>query len=130
MAQTIVSCVLAAALSCVMTLVGVGLALARKNAHKGRERPKRRASTSRLIALGILAVDGVSTFAVLYLCYLAITTAYEGALPYLTTLIGALQASTAIVLSGYFFKSKAENTQGGITYDTALGTGATEEAQG
>ena len=121
MAQTIVSCVLAAALSCVLTLVGVGLALSRKNAHKGSERRKRRPSTSRMIALGILLVDATSTYFVLYLCRLAIITQYQGALPYLTTLIGALQASTAIVLSGYFFKSKCENTQGGITYDAALG---------
>ena len=117
-----------AALTAILTFLGIGLALDRKSAHKGRERPKRRASTSRLIALGVLAVDGVSTFAVLYLCWLAITTQYEGALPYLTTLIGALQASTAIVLSGYFFKSKAENTQGGITYDTAMG--GSGDAQG
>lgn len=121
MAQTIICCVLSAALSCVMTLVGIGLALARKSAHKGRERPKRLASTSRLIALGVLAVDGVSTFAVLYLCWLAITTAYEGALPYLTTLIGALQFATGYVLGHYFKKSTAENTRGGITYDAALG---------
>ena len=66
MALTIVSCVLSAALSCALTLVCVGLALARKNAHKDRQGEKRRCPTSHLIALGILAVDGVATFAVLY----------------------------------------------------------------
>ena len=87
----------------------------------GKRRGKRKPVTaSKLIALGVLTVDGASTFAVLYLCCLAITQRYEGALPYLTTLIGALQAATAIVLSGYFFKAKAENTTGGITYDTAM----------
>lgn len=76
--------------------------------------------TSKIIALGILFVDGVSTLAVLALCALAIWRAYEGALPYLTTLIGALQAATGYVLGHYFKKSTTENTKGGIVYDTAL----------
>ena len=50
-----------------------------------------------------------------------IVRSFEGALPYLTTLIGALQAVTGVVLGAYFNKSKAENTKGGIVYDTALG---------
>ena len=42
-----------------------------------------------------------------------------GSLPYLTALIAFLQAATATVLSFSLNKSKAENTTGGITYDTA-----------
>ena len=107
---------LTAALTALLTLA----ALARKNAQKSCRRAKRRYATLKLIALGVLAVDGVSTFAVLYLCWLAITQRYEGALPYLTTLIGALQAVTGVVLAAYFGKSKAENTKGGIVYDDAM----------
>lgn len=44
---------------------------------------------------------------------------FTGSLPYLTALIGALQASTAVVLTAYYNKSKAENVKGGITYDYA-----------
>ena len=77
---------------------------------------------SKLIALGVLAVDGSCTYIVLYLCWLSIKMQFTGSLPYLTTLIGALQASTAVVLTAYFGKSKAENIKGGITYDAALGT--------
>ena len=69
-------------------------------------------------------LDAVATFAVLALCALAILRDYAGALPYLTTLIGALQAVTGVVLGAYFNKSKAENTKGGIVYDTALGNTA------
>lgn len=82
---------------------------------------KRRRTTSQTIALWVLKVDAAATFAVLALCGLAIVRRFEGALPYLTTLIGALQAVTGIVLGAYFNKSKAENTKGGIVYDTALG---------
>lgn len=78
-------------------------------------------TTSRLLALGILAVDAGATGAVLYFCLLAIRADYTGSLPYLTALIAALQAATAVVLASYFQKSRAENTRGGIVYDAALG---------
>ena len=80
-----------------------------------------RKTTSQTIALWVLKVDTAATFAVLCLCGLAILRRFDGALPYLTTLIGALQAVTGVVLGAYFNKSKAENTKGGIVYDTALG---------
>ena len=78
-------------------------------------------TTSKVIALGVLAMDAGATLAVLALCGLAILRNYTGALPYLTTLIGALQAVTGVVLGAYFNKSKAENTKGGIIYAAALG---------
>ena len=81
----------------------------------------RRTATSKVIAIGVLLMDAVATLAVLALCGLAILRQFHGALPYLTTLIGALQAVTGVVLGAYFNKSKAENTKGGIVYDTALG---------
>ena len=77
-------------------------------------------ATSKVIALGVLLMDAVVTLAVLALCGLAIVRQFEGALPYLTTLIGALQAVTGVVLGAYFSKSKAENTKGGIVYDDAM----------
>ena len=77
-------------------------------------------ATSKVIALGVLLIDAVATLAVLALCGLAIVRQFEGALPDLTTLIGALQAVTGVVLGAYFNKSKAENTKGGIVYDDAM----------
>lgn len=77
-------------------------------------------TTSQKIALWVLVVDGMATFAVLGLCALAIVRAFEGALPYLTTLIAALQTVTGVVLSAYYKKSALENCKGGIVYDTAL----------
>ena len=97
----------------------------RREADKPHEQPqkagKRRLSASKLIALAVLLVDGSATYIVLYLCWLAIVRDYAGALPYLTTLIGALQTVTGVVLTAYYHKAKAENTKGGITYDAALG---------
>ena len=102
-----------------------GCSPGRREAQTPSQRPaggkKRRLSASKLIALAVLLVDGSATYIVLYLCYLAIVRDYAGALPYLTTLIGALQAVTGVVLTAYYHKAKAENTKGGITYDAALG---------
>ena len=80
----------------------------------------RRMAISKVIAIGVLIMDAVATLAVLALCGLAIVRQFQGALPYLTTLIGALQAVTGVVLAAYFGKSKAENTKGGIVYDDAM----------
>ena len=82
---------------------------------------RKRWTTSKVISIGVLIMDAVATLAVLALCGLAILRRFDGALPYLTTLIGALQAVTGVVLGAYFNKSKAENTKGGIVYATALG---------
>ena len=84
-------------------------------------RRSKRPSTSHIIAIGVLMVDAAATFAVLALCALSILRNYAGALPYLTTLIGALQAVTGVVRGAYFNKSKAENTKGGSVYDTDVG---------
>ena len=98
-----------------------------RRAGKRRENRKR-ITTSKMIALCVLLVDAVCTFAVLGLCYIAIDREFSGALPYLTTLIGALQAVTAIVLTAYFNKAKAENSKGGIVYDYAMGNN-TQDSQ-
>ena len=81
---------------------------------------RKRWTTSKVIALGVLVMDAVAALSVLALCGLAILRDFTGALPYLTTLIGALQAVTGVVLGAYFNKSKAENTKGGIVYDDAM----------
>lgn len=81
---------------------------------------KQKKTTSQSIAKAVLAVDAVATFAVLGLCCLAIVRDYSGALPYLTTLIGAMQAVTGVVLTAYYKKSTIENSKGGIVYDAAL----------
>ena len=82
----------------------------------------KRWTASKLIAFGILSIDATSTYFVLYLCRLAIVNTFTGSLPYLTTMITALQMATGYVLGFYFKKSAAENTKGGITYDTAMKT--------
>lgn len=77
-------------------------------------------SFSKLLVFAVLYIDYKSTMTTLDLCYIAVSNDYSGSLPYLTALIAFLQAATATVLSFSLNKSKAENTEGGITYDTAI----------
>ena len=69
---------------------------------------------------GVLLIDYKTTSTTLDLCYIAVANNYTGSLPYLTALIALLQAATATVLSFALNKSKAENTAGGIVYETTL----------
>ena len=78
-------------------------------------------TASHLIALGVLGTDVLATCWLMYVSRLAVRLNFTGSLPYLTALVGALQAATAVVLAAYFNKSRAENTRGGIVYDSALG---------
>ena len=86
-------------------------------------------TTSQKLAIGVLWMDALSTVAVLALCTLAILRDYAGALPYLTTLIGALQAVTGVVLSAYYKKSTMENCKGGIVYDSAMNENKESEGE-
>ena len=113
--------------SAVVGMIG-GLYVGRSGTGRRQtETARPRWSASKLIAFGVLFVDGSATYIVLYLCYLSIRLQFSGSLPYLTTLIGALQAASGYVLGHYFKKSTAENTKGGITYDAAIPQNAAQD---
>lgn len=71
-------------------------------------------------AVFVLAEDAAITAAVLYLCWLCIVKGYAGSLVFLSALIGLQQAKSAVVITAIVGKSRAENTAGGIVYDTAI----------
>lgn len=81
---------------------------------------KKTAAFSKRLALAVVVGDILLSFATLGLCLLAIWREFSGSLPYLTALIGVYNGATGYVLGKYMDKSKAENTSGGIVYDTAM----------
>ena len=87
---------------------------------------KKQLTASKLIALWMLGLTSVVSAATLYLMRLCIIRNFSGALYPLSALITLCQAGNAVVLASYFRKSKAENTKGGIVYDTALGVSDSE----
>lgn len=82
-------------------------------------RRKRLGFTNRA-ARAVLAEDFFVTLACLGLCWAAVRRGFEGSLPYLSALIALEQVKVGVVLPFVINKSKAENTRGGICYETAL----------
>ena len=76
--------------------------------------------TSKTLAGVIIAGDLLLSLATLGVTVLAVLRDFAGGLPYLVSLIGVYNVATGYVLGKYFDKSRAENTAGGIVYETAL----------
>lgn len=87
----------------------------------GKRTAPKRWTASKLIAIWMLGLTTLVSAATLYLMRLCVVLDFGGALYPLSALITLCQAGNAVVLAAYYSKSKAENTQGGITYDAALG---------
>lgn len=56
----------------------------------------------------------------LYLAYMSINMGYTGSLPWLSAMVSFPWAAYAVSAGFYYSKSKAENTVGGITYESAF----------
>lgn len=81
---------------------------------KRKGKPKRKLpSTSKLILLGMILL----CVQIVIFCEYAMMTLYDASSLYV--LIG-IPAALAPIIWGYYSKSKAENTVGGIVYDTAM----------
>lgn len=84
----------------------------REEKKKGRTKHKL-PSTSKLILLGMILL----CVQIVIFCEYAMMTLYDASSLYV--LIG-IPAALAPIIWGYYSKSKAENTVGGIVYDTAM----------
>ncbi len=71
-------------------------------------------------AAAVLTEDFLVTMGCLGLCLLSVRREFEGSLPYLSALIALEQMKVGVVLPFVINKSRAENTVGGITYETAM----------
>lgn len=87
-----------------------------------KPKEKGRITFSHLLALIVAVMAKVVDVGVLYIAHECVVHGYIGELVFLTTMLGANEASMAIVLNKYFNKSQAENTVGGIVYDSAIGS--------
>lgn len=77
-------------------------------------------TASKILAFWMLAMTSVVSVSTLILMRSCIRMNYTGALYPLSALITMCQAGNAFVLAKITDKSKAENTKGGIIYDSAL----------
>lgn len=81
---------------------------------------KQKATFTKKITVVVVVGDILLSLATLVLCLLSILRNYMGSLPYLVSLIGVYNAATGYVLGKVMDKSKAENTVGGIVYESAM----------
>lgn len=88
---------------------------------KKKHKKHSRLTFSHLLALIITVMAKVVDVGVLFIAHECVVNGYIGELMFLTTMLGANEASLAYILKKYFDKSQAENTVGGIVYDSALG---------
>ena len=77
-------------------------------------------TASKILAFWMLAMTSVVSVCTLVLMRSCIRMNYTGALYPLSALITMCQAGNAFVLAKITEKSKAENTVGGIVYDSAM----------
>lgn len=83
---------------------------------------KKRFEFSKLIIVLETAAAYYSTYKTLGFVEQCIANEYMGSLPFLTTLISVIWAAYGTSISFYYNKAKAENIQGGITYESAVKT--------
>lgn len=68
----------------------------------------------------------VTTLALIALAFICVINGYLGTLPWLAAMVGFPWSAYGVSQAFYYNKSKAENTQGGITYESALKTKSPE----
>lgn len=87
---------------------------------EAKEEKRKQEQFSKRLAKIVITGDILLSIIILALCALSIIQQYTGTMPYLTALIGVYNAATGYVLGKYMDKSKAENTVGGIVYESAM----------
>lgn len=79
---------------------------------------KREFSKSLLIQESILI--WINTIAMLILAFICVLFGYLGELPWLSVMVGLPWGAYGVSQYAYYQKAKAENTEGGIKYETVL----------
>lgn len=82
---------------------------------------------SKFLLLQESALIWIDTIAGIVLAFYCVMNQYFGELPWITAMIGFPWTAYGISQAFYYNKSKAENTAGGIKYDSAIAFGETEE---
>jgi EamA domain-containing membrane protein RarD len=72
----------------------------------------------------------INTIACIILAFVCVTNQYFGELPWVTAMCGFPWTAYGISQAFYYRKATAENTKGGIKYDTTILPGPDEDAVG
>ncbi len=83
---------------------------------------KRKFEFSKLLILIETVIVGYLTYKGIHLAELCVKTGFSASLPWVATMVSCAWAAYGASAGFYYNKSKAENTAGGIKYDTAINT--------
>lgn len=81
---------------------------------------KRRTEFSKVLLIQESILIWIITLAFIALAFICVLNGYLGTLPWLTAMVGFPWGAYGVSQAFYYNKSKAENTQGGITYANAV----------
>ncbi len=85
---------------------------------KRRRTKKKRVSFSKLLLLLESAIVLYTTYQGFGIAKLAIELGFMGTLPWIATMVTAAWGAYGTSAACYYAKAKAENTAGGVTYET------------
>lgn len=83
---------------------------------------KKKKEFSKVLLIQESALIWITTLALIGLAYICIIYGYLGSLPWLAAMIGFPWTAYGVSQAFYYNKSKAENTEGGITYTQYMNT--------
>ena len=84
------------------------------------ENEKRKTEFSKSLLVQESVLIWIVTLAFIVLAFICIVNEYTGELPWLAVLCSCAWAAYGVSQACYYNKSKAENTKGGIKYDSVM----------
>ena len=96
-------------------------------AKRTKKKNKREFSKSLLVQESFLI--WIITLSFIVMAFICISNGYFGELPWLAVLCSCAWAAYGVSQACYYNKSKAENTQGGIKYDSVMALMNVEEGE-
>ncbi len=88
---------------------------------------KKKKEFSKLLLIQESALIWLLTIAFVVLAFICVMNGYLGTLPWLTAMAGFPWTAYGISQAFYYNKSKAENTCGGVVYDSAISQKQTQQ---
>lgn len=88
---------------------------------------KKKPEFSKLLLIQESVLIWLMTIAFVILAFICVFNGYLGTLPWLTAMAGFPWTAYGVSQAFYYHKSKAENTRGGIIYDSAISQASSQE---
>jgi hypothetical protein len=96
---------------------------------EAEKRQKRPTAFSKKLLIQESALIWLLTLSFIGLAFLCVLKGYTGTLPWLSVTLTGAWGAYGVTQAIYYYNSKAENTSGGITYETAMSAVKSKEGQ-